>query len=111
MATTIDFIQYVVQQMQSDNHLRYIRMMGEYCIYYDDKVIALVTDNQLFLKDTPSGRLLLSEITLQEAYPGSKQFLLVDRIDDHQLLSSLAAATYHALPPAKVKKPKVPKSK
>lgn len=104
MATTIDFIHYVTQQMQHEDHIRFIKMMGEYCLYYDDKVIALVTDNQLFIKDTPQGRNHVNEVILQEAYPGSKLFLLVEQLDNRAYLQQLAQITYLALPPAKPKK-------
>jgi TfoX/Sxy family transcriptional regulator of competence genes len=81
------------------------KMFGEYAIYCNDKVVALVCDDQLFVKPTPAGEALLSSINLQPPYPGSKPYFLIepDLWEDRQWLSKLIADTAEALPMAKKK--------
>ncbi len=107
MATNPDFLNYLVQQIRCPQPIRTLKMMGEYCVYYDNKVVALVCDNQLFMKDTTAGRAYLGAVELAPAYPGSKPFLLIDDLEDHEKLSRLVEITAAALPLPKPKKPKL----
>jgi TfoX/Sxy family transcriptional regulator of competence genes len=85
-------------------------MFGEFALYYDEKVVALVCDNQLFLKPTAAGRSMLGEITEAPPYPGAKPHILVgERLDDQDWMSSLIEVTANELPTPKPKKPKSPK--
>jgi TfoX/Sxy family transcriptional regulator of competence genes len=56
MASDEDFVKFLVEQMDEAGVIRYRKMFGEYAIYCNEKVIALVCDNQLFIKPTESGR-------------------------------------------------------
>lgn len=104
MATNPDFLNYLVQQIRCPQPIRTIKMMGEYCVYYDNKVVALVCDNQLFMKDTTAGRAYLGTFELAPAYQGSKPFLLIDDLEDREHLSRLVEITANALPLPKPKK-------
>ncbi len=84
--------------------LSYRKMFGEYALYLDGKVVALVCDNHLFVKPTAEGRALLGTVNEQVPYPrGKPHFLIGDDIDDRELLQRLLALTARALP---VPKPK-----
>ncbi len=107
MASDKSFVLFVVEQMQNGGEIRYRKMFGEYAIYYNDKVVALVCDNQLFVKPTRAGELLIGEAIRQSPYPGAKpSFLIGDQIEDREWLCALIAATEKELPPAKPKKTK-----
>ena len=83
-------------------------MFGEYALYLDEKVVALVCDDQLFLKPTYEARAFLGKVRLASPYPGAKDyFLLVDELDDPDLLREVVLVTARALPEPK---PKVAKS-
>jgi DNA transformation protein and related proteins len=82
-------------------------MFGEYAIYCGDKVVALVCDNQLFVKITAPGKALVGAGYQQgEAYPGAKPSMLIgaDLLEDGERLCELMRATAAALPQPKPKR-------
>jgi TfoX/Sxy family transcriptional regulator of competence genes len=80
------------------------KMFGEYAIYCGKKVVALVCDNQLFVKPTPAGKAILGRPAEAPPYPGAKLYYLIDdRIDDGDWLSRLIAKTAQELPAPKPK--------
>ena len=87
-------------------------MFGEYALYLDAKVVALVCDNQLFVKPTDAGRALLGpHAAMGPPYPGAKpHFQVSDLIDEREALARLLRVTAEALPEPKPKQPKQPKT-
>ena len=109
MATRQSTIDFLLDQLADLPGVRARKMFGEYALYLDEKVVALVCDDQLFLKPTPAGRALLGEGAREgEAYPGAKPSLLLgpDDLENAERLSALVRATAAALPAPKPKKPK-----
>jgi TfoX/Sxy family transcriptional regulator of competence genes len=79
-------------------------MFGEYGLYRHGKIVALITDNQLFVKPTPAGEAVLGTPTYGPPYPGAKPFFNVsDLLDDPEWLVRLILATDEALPAPKKK--------
>jgi TfoX/Sxy family transcriptional regulator of competence genes len=112
MASDQSFVDYICDHADLPGQITYRKMFGEYALYLDGKVIALVCDNLLFVKPTPEGKAILGETTDAPPYPGAKpHFQLGDEIDDRQRLRHLFQATFLALPMPKPKKPKPPKPK
>lgn len=83
-------------------------MFGGHALYLRGKVVALVCDDRLFLKDTPPGRAIMAEAEEAPPYPGARDHLVVpeESWGEPGLLFSLLAATADALPAPKPKKPK-----
>ena len=83
-------------------------MFGEYALYRDGIVFALVCNDQLFIKATDAGRAFLGEVEEAPPYPGAKNAFRIsdDAWDDDRWLSELARITASALPPPKPKRPK-----
>ena len=109
MATSQNTIDFILDQLCNVPTVRAKKMFGEYALYCEEKVVALVCDNQLFVKITPAGKVLLGERYEQGiAYPGAKPSLLIgaDELEDSERLCELVRVTATALPPAKPKKPK-----
>ena len=109
--TTIDFL---LDQLAAVPGVRARKMFGEYALYCGDKVVALVCDNQLFVKTTAAGRALVGDRYKEGcAYPGAKPSMLVgaDDLDDDERLCELVRTTADALPAPKPKKPKPRKPK
>lgn len=80
-------------------------MFGEYALYINDKVVALVCDNRLFVKKTPAGLRFAGDLPEGPPYPGAKPALIVEeRIEDRDWLSTLLALTEQALPPPRARK-------
>jgi len=84
-------------------------MFGEYALYVGPKVVALVCDNQLFVKPTAAGRVLLGTPVEAAPYPGAKScFLIDDQLDDAAFMAALIRVTGRDLPIPMPKKPKAP---
>jgi DNA transformation protein and related proteins len=104
--TTVD---YFLDQLADVPNVRARKMFGEYALYCDEKVVALVCDNQLFVKITPPGRALVGEGYVEGiAYPGAKPSMLVgaDVIEDRERLCELVRVTADDLPLPKPKRKK-----
>jgi TfoX/Sxy family transcriptional regulator of competence genes len=104
MASDPSFVDYVCEQADCGDALTQRKMFGEYALYIDGKVVALVCDNQLFVKPTEAGRQLLGRVIEAPPYKGAKpSFLIHAELDDRALMRSLLLATAHALPAPKPK--------
>ncbi len=101
MATSQSTIDFLLDQLQALRGIRARKMFGEYALYCEEKVVALVCDDQLFVKITPAGRALIGD-RYQEgaAYPGARPSMLIsaEDLDDHERLCELIRATAAALP-------------
>ena len=104
MASDIGFVEYVCEQISGAGHVSHRRMFGEFAVYCDGKVVALVCDNQFFLKPTAPGKALLDRVKEAPPYPGAKPYYLIDaQLDDSDAAAAIVRATADALPMPKVK--------
>ncbi|KTC93886.1 TfoX/Sxy family protein [Legionella cincinnatiensis] len=103
--STIDFI---LDQIADTNMIRVKKMFGEYAIYYHEKVVALVCDDQLFMKPTTSGKAFINNYVEGIPYPGAKPYLLIsgDLLEDSEWLTQLIRLTASELPEPKKKRAK-----
>ena len=107
MASESGFVEYVCDQMRDAGRIRSRKMFGEYAIYCDEKVVALVCDDQLFVKPTPGGRTFIGGPAESPPYPGAKpHFLIEGGIDDREWLAGLIEVTAAELPAPKPRKPR-----
>jgi len=107
MANDPDFIQYVCDQIDASCDVAYRHMFGGTTLYSKGKVVALICDNQLFVKPTDAGRAFIGDVTEAPAYEGSKNFFLIqEEIDDSDWLTELIRRTEEVLPKPKPKKKK-----
>lgn len=107
MASDKSFLDFIVDQIENAGEITWKPMFGEYAIYSDGKIFALVCDNKLFVKPTALGRAFISDLVETPPYPGAKpSFLIGDKIDDREWLSELVRITLPELPEPKPKKPK-----
>ena len=112
MATKPDFIEYVREQLAGAGAVSYRRMFGEYAVYLDDKVVALVCDNQLFVKPTVAGRAFLGTVIEAPPYPGASMYFLVDEaLESPQEVAQLIRLTARELPLPKPKPKGEPKKR
>jgi DNA transformation protein len=104
--STIDFI---LEQIAGAGAVSAKKMFGEYGIYCNEKIVAFVCDDQLFLKPTTAGKEYLGDFIEGYPYPGAKPYLLIpgDLWEDSEWLSALIEITANQLPlPTKGKKRK-----
>ena len=104
MASRIDTVQYICDQAGLGRRLTFRKMFGEYALYVDGKVVALICDDQLFLKATAEGRAYLGVVVEAPPYPGAKNhFQISAEIDDPERLRAVLTITARVLPEAKPK--------
>lgn len=108
MASDLDFVEFVVDQIENAGVIAYRKMFGEYALYCEGKVVALICDNQLFVKPTKAGKSFIGSVVEASPYPGAKpSFLIEEQIEDKEWISNLIALTEKELPePKPRKKPK-----
>ena len=112
MASDQEFVDFIVDQLENAGDITSKKMFGEYAIYCDGKVTALVCDNQLFVKPTEAGRSFIGEVVEAPPYPGAKMsFLIEDGFEDRDWISDLVRITAKELPEPKPKKRKKPKTR
>jgi TfoX/Sxy family transcriptional regulator of competence genes len=107
MSTKQSTIEYLLDQLSGLQNIRSTKMFGEYALYADDKVVALVCNGELFVKITEAGKKLLGKNYAEGfAYPGAKASMYIsgDLLEDKLFLQELIALTAKALPEAKKKK-------
>lgn len=97
---------FLVEQMAGAGPVSARKMFGEYGVFLDGKMPALMCDDRLFVKPTPPGRAFIGTVTEQPPYQGAKPCFLIDgdRWDDPAWLSELIRITAAALPAPKKKR-------
>ena len=107
MTSNLNFVEFIVDQIENPRTIRYRKMFGEYAIYCNDKVVALVCNDQLFVKPTKAGRSFIGDVVESPPYKGAKpSFLIEDQLEDREWMSDLIALTEKELPKPKPKKKK-----
>jgi TfoX/Sxy family transcriptional regulator of competence genes len=102
MATTVDYIEYVCEQVRGTGDIRYKKMFGEYMVYVNDKSILLVCDDTVFVKILPCLDALMAAAERGYPYDGAKEHYVLD-IDNTELAREVVAAL---LPVTAVPKPR-----
>ena len=105
MATSQQTVDFITDQIVSAGAIRSRKMFGEYAVYCNDKVVALVCDDQLFVKITEAGRALLKNIDEAPAYPGARPSFRIsgELWKDSEFRTQLIIATADELPAPKKK--------
>lgn len=104
MASTQEFMDFVLEQFEPELAVTARKMFGEYGVYSGGKMFAMVCDDRLFIKPTGAGSVFAGEVARGEPYPGAKPaFLIEDRLEDREWLSELARITVAELPAPKKK--------
>ena len=105
MASDLSFVEFVADQIENAGQIRYRKMFGEYALYCEDKLVALICDNRFLVKKTKAGKSFVGEIAEESPYPGAKPcFLVEDQMEDRDWVSQLIRLTEGELPMPKPKK-------
>ncbi len=97
-------VDYIIVQIDIQN-VTFKKMFGEYALYFDEKLFALICDNKLFIKPTFAGREFIGKVVEASPYPGAKpSFLIDDKLDDRDWLKKLVSLTVNEIPEPKPKK-------
>lgn len=104
MASKLEFVEFIVDQLKGAGTVTYKKMFGEYGLYCDGKIFAVICEDQLYIKITEAGKKLCPSLAEAPPYKGAKNYLLVDDLEDRELLTRLVTATCGELPAPKPKK-------
>lgn len=110
MATTQEYRDFVLDQLSGLEGITCRAMMGEYLLYCRGKLFGGLYDNRLLVKPAAAAVQYLPQAPLQQPYPGAKEMLLVEDLDDRDALAALVQILYDALPAPKPKKTKKDKA-
>ena len=107
MATNKEFVDFVLDQIENVGEISAKKMFGEYGLFADGKIFALICDNKLFVKPTEAGRIFIKDVVEAPSYKGAKlSFLIGDKLEDRDWISNLVRITLKELPEPKPKKKK-----
>lgn len=107
MATSKEYLQFVLDHLSGLEEITFRAMMGEYILYDHGKIAAYLCDNRMLVKILPSTAALLPAARREPPYDGAKEMLLVENVDDRAFLERLFRAMYPELPAPKAKKKKI----
>ena len=111
MASDREFVTFVCEQLRGAGEISSRRMFGEAAVYFQNKVVGLVCDNQLFIKATEPGRAKIGVPTEAPPFPGASNWFLMADLDDPEFLADLVRTTAAALPEPKLKARKTRRAK
>lgn len=103
MASTKEYLSYVMEQLSGLQDVACRAMMGEYILYYKGKVFGGIYDNRLLVKPTRAAQQMLPEAPRELPYEGAKEMLLVEEMENRELLARLLNAMAEELPAPKKK--------
>ena len=106
MASKIEFVEFIVDQLQEAGLITYKKMFGEYGIYCDGKIFGVICDDQLYIKVTEAGEKMAPQLPKASPYTGAKPHFLVEDVDDREFLTGFVTATCKELPMPAPKKPR-----
>ena len=92
MASKKEYLDFILEQLSPLDGVAYRRMMGEYILYYQGKIIGGIYDDRFLVKRTRAAERLMPDAAPQTPYPGAKEVLLVDNVDDPAFLKRLLRA-------------------
>ena len=103
MASSLSYVEFVMEQMSGAGTITCRRMFGEYGLYCDGKHFACVCGDRLLVKITPAGEALLPECPKGIPYEGGGEMLLPD-VEDRETLTELVRVTCAAMPEKKTRR-------
>ena len=101
MASTKEYLEFILEQLTGLDDVSYRAMMGEYILYYRGKVFGGIYDDRLLVKPVPAAVKMMPDAEMEFPYDGAKKMILVDDIDDRDFLCVLIENMWEELPERK----------
>ena len=98
MASSKDYLDYILEQLSGLDDVSYRAMMGEYIIYYRGKVVGGIYDDRFLVKPVKSAVTMMPDADRELPYEGAKEMLLVDDVENREFLYELLEAMHDELP-------------
>lgn len=106
MASSKGYLDFILEQLSELTDITYKSMMGEYIIYYQEKIVGGIYDDRFLVKPVKSAIKFMPNADYELPYEGAKEMLLVDDVDNKDFLAALFNSMYDELPAPKAKKKK-----
>ena len=103
MASSKEYLEFILEQLSCLEEISYRQMMGEFIIYYRGKIAGGIYDDRFLVKSVESARRLMPDSSFEIPYDGAKEMLLVDNVDSREFLTGLFKAMYDELPVPRAK--------
>ena len=101
MASSKEYLDYILEQLSELDDVSYRAMMGEYIIYYRGKIVGGIYDDRFLVNPKKSAAAMMPNAEMELPYDGAKKMLLVDDVDNKEFLRKLLEAMYEELPATK----------
>lgn len=104
MASSKEYLDFILEQLSDLEDITYRPMMGEYILYYRGKLIGGIYDDRFLVKPVKSAVTMMPDARMELPYDSAKEMLLVEDVDDREFLQKLVRAMYPDLPAPKKRK-------
>ena len=104
MASSKEYLEYILEQLSGLEDITYRAMMGEYILYYKGKIVGGIYDDRLLVKPVKAAVRYMPEAEYVLPYEGAKEMLLLDNVDSREYLTGLFEAMEPELPAPKRKR-------
>lgn len=101
MASSKEYLDFVLDQLSMLNDISYKAMMGEFILYYQGRIVGGIYDDRFLVKPTKSSKRFMPNAPLELPYEGAKEMLLVEDIENRDFLKNLLNAMVDELPAPK----------
>ena len=101
MASSKEYLDFIMDQLSDLEDVKVRAMMGEYIIYYREKIVGGIYDDRFLVKPVPAAVALMPGAQKELPYEGAKEMLLVDEVDNREFMYNLLRAMYDELPAPK----------
>ena len=104
MASSKEYLEYILEQLSDLDDITYRAMMGEYIIYYRGKIVGGIYDDRFLVKPVKAAIDMMPNADRELPYEGAKEMILVDNVEDRDFLNELLGAMYDELPAPRKKR-------
>ncbi len=101
MASSKEYLEYILEQLSDLEDISYQKMMGEYILYFKGKIIGGIYDNRFLIKPTETAIKMMPDADMELPYEGAKEMLLVEEVENREFLREVFEAMYDELPAPK----------
>ena len=98
MASSKEYLEFILEQLAELNGITYKAMMGEFIIYYQVKIVGGIYDDRFLVKPVEAAKSYMPTAPYEIPYDGAKEMLLVEDVDNKEYLANLLNAIYDELP-------------
>ena len=104
MASSKEYLEYILEQLSDLDDISHRAMMGEYIIYYRGKIVGGIYDDRFLIKPVKSAMEMMPDADMELPYKGAKEMILVHDVENRDFLNELFEAMYDELPSPRKKR-------